>query len=171
MKLVSSNDPKTTETTIQEAVKTYRTSSSAPSAVDALAKLKGVGPATASLLLAVHDPINVPFFSDEIFYWLCCDAKVAPIKYNAKEYRDLDARMQGLSKRLNVKAVDAERVAFVLFRGDSLTTPVESEEKDSVPKTAPDKKTSAQPPKRKPPSSEASEASGPVRRSKRGKQA
>ena len=35
-----------------------------------LTTLKGVGPATASLILSCWDPRKVPFFSDEVFRWL-----------------------------------------------------------------------------------------------------
>ena len=171
MKLVSSNDAATVTDIVEEAVKTYKTKSSAPAAVDNLTKLKGIGPATASLLLAVHDPANVPFFSDELFYWLCCDGEVAPIKYNAKEYRDLNAQTQALVKRLGVAAADVERVAFVLFRGDGLTAKEESRAKAPVPKATPVKKVAAQPAKRKQSPDETSEDHGSLRRSKRGKQA
>ncbi|KAI9376810.1 hypothetical protein BJX61DRAFT_530628 [Aspergillus egyptiacus] len=33
--------------------------------------LRGVGPATASLLLSVARPADVPFYSDDVFLWLC----------------------------------------------------------------------------------------------------
>ena len=33
--------------------------------------LRGVGPATASLVLSVAFPMDVPFFGDEVFEWLC----------------------------------------------------------------------------------------------------
>ncbi|KAL3958848.1 hypothetical protein ACCO45_007010 [Purpureocillium lilacinum] len=59
----------------------------------ALCSLRGVGPATASLLLSVHDPRRAPFFSDEAFLWLCAGANPrAPIKYVEKEYRALRER-------------------------------------------------------------------------------
>lgn len=115
MKLVSSNEENLAEDTIKGALENYQKTSDAPAAVDALAKLRGVGPATASLLLAVHDPDNVIFFADEAFYWLCSGAKREPIKYNKKEYKELNERSQAVAKRLNVKAIDVERVAYVLM--------------------------------------------------------
>lgn len=158
MKLVSSNEDSFVKDTIRGAVDSYQKTSDAPAAVDALAKLKGIGPATASLLLAVHDPDNVVFFADEAFYWLCCGAKRDPIKYNQKEYRELNESSQALAKRLKVKAVDVERVAYVLLT-------------DAPP--APEKKAGESkrpaPAKRKQPS-DLDGASAP-RRSKRGKSA
>jgi hypothetical protein len=118
MKLVSSNDAEGVKQTVQEALATYRKDKDASAAVNVLIKLKGIGPATASLLLAVHAPDDVTFFSDEAFYWLCCDGKIAPIKYNAKEYRELDVEASKLAKRLSVRAVDVEKVAFVIMRQD-----------------------------------------------------
>ncbi|KAK6860182.1 hypothetical protein PG995_003818 [Apiospora arundinis] len=116
MKLVSSNDEDTVADTLEGAMSAYWKAPDVTKAVDAIAKLKGIGPATASLLLSVHDPDKVIFFSDEAFYWLCHDAKPGPIKYNAKEYRDLNASAQKLAKRLDVSATDVEKVAFVLMR-------------------------------------------------------
>lgn len=116
MKLVSSNEPGFVKDTIQRAITLYRKKSDLPGALNILTQLKGIGPATASLLLAVHDPEHVVFFADEAFYWLCCNGSKAPIKYNQHEYIELNRQAQVLTKRLGVKAVDVERVAFVLMR-------------------------------------------------------
>lgn len=162
MKLVSSNEESFAEKTIKEAVDGYQKTSDAPAAVDALAKLKGIGPATASLLLAVHDPDNVVFFSDEAFYWLCSGGRKGPIKYNQKEYRDLSGTSQTLAKRLNVKAIDVERVAYVLMT-----------ESSSTPMSPPAKKTTTAEPKQPAPTkrkqSGVSDETAAPRRSKRGK--
>ncbi|KAH8682176.1 hypothetical protein BX600DRAFT_35959 [Xylariales sp. PMI_506] len=132
MKLVSSNSEETVQNTISTAVRTYRSSVknkesdggvAAAAALDAIAKaLKGVGPATASLLLSVHDPDRVIFFSDEAFWWLCCGGLTgSPIKYNAKEYRELSAVASRLVERLGVGATDIERVAYVVMKqGDDV---------------------------------------------------
>jgi len=126
MNLVGSNPPSNVKKTAQEAIALYREEADEKSptkppaammtAITTLSKLKGIGPATASLLLAVHDPEDVIFFADEAFYWLCCGGAKSPIKYNNKEYADLSSKARALSKRLGVKAVDIERVAFVLMR-------------------------------------------------------
>ncbi|KAK2774106.1 hypothetical protein FQN52_004419 [Onygenales sp. PD_12] len=100
--------------------------------------LRGVGPATASLFLSIApssssysnrtpnsaagndmDINAAPFFSDELFYWLCAGrypelekgegtgegkAKAAPpvkIKYNMKEYRQLWEAVRELRGRVN----------------------------------------------------------------------
>ncbi|KYK54661.1 hypothetical protein DCS_06621 [Drechmeria coniospora] len=127
MSLVSSNAPSLVQSTIAEAIDAYRSSSSpSPSsppssgaiakAITTLAKLRGIGPATASLLLSVHDPERVIFFSDEAFYWLCSDGSKASIKYNAHEYSALCDRAATLVRRLRVSAMDIERVAYVIMR-------------------------------------------------------
>lgn len=123
MKFVSSNEEELVERTIQEAVEGYWIDLDAPKALDVICKLKGIGPATASLLLSVYDPTGVIFFSDEAFYWLCCKGQKSPIKYNAKEYKELGAAAQALVKRLGVAALDIEKVAYVLMKeGTSETT-------------------------------------------------
>lgn len=156
MKLVSSNEDSFAEETIKEAMDGYQRTSDAAAAVDALAKLKGIGPATASLLLAVHDPENVIFFADEAFYWICSGGRRDPIKYNQKEYRELNERSSTLAKRLNVKAIDVERVAYVLMT-ESTSTPAKKSAEPKQP--APGKRKQA---------SDSDDTATP-RRSKRGK--
>lgn len=116
MKLVSSNDPNFVKATIQEALDAYRPASDAQAALTILTKLKGIGPATASLLLTVHDPENVIFFSDEAYWWVCCGIRSPPIKYTAKEYQELQAGAKEFCERMGVSATDLERVSYVLKR-------------------------------------------------------
>ncbi|KAL7943197.1 hypothetical protein V8C42DRAFT_347168 [Trichoderma barbatum] len=115
MSLVSSNPPEASQT-IQFALKFYKSSKDAGSALKIISELKGIGPATASLLLSVHDPHRIIFFSDEAFYWLCCEGKKAPIKYTPKEYVALRTEAEVLAKRLGVSAMDIEKVAYVLMK-------------------------------------------------------
>lgn len=178
MKLVSSNDPKVVKETIQKAIKAYQDKPDVSTALGILTQLKGIGPATASLLLAVHNEENVLFFADEAFYWLCCGGAQGPIKYNLKEYIALQERAQSLMKRLGVKAVDVERVAFVLMREQNGGIPKTAEEKNEEQDDKPEKpkKSSTptsenarkQPAKRKV-SAEEGEINPNLRRSKRGK--
>jgi len=162
MSLVSSNTPDAVRSAVQDALQTYDAAAggtgegegegegeaqsrgednepspplSAVSAALAILtkRLRGIGPATASLLLAVHDPARVIFFADEAFLWLCSgsgpgsgpgpgsgkssSAKLPAIKYSAAEYALLYGRARALGVRLGVRAVDVEKVAFVLVRG------------------------------------------------------
>lgn len=119
MKLVSSNDVNLVEETIHKAITQYWSDKNITKATDAIAKLKGVGPATASLLLSVHDPDRVIFFSDEAFWWLCCGGQKLPIKYTAKEYQQLNAAANKIAKRLDVGATEVEMVAYVVMKGDT----------------------------------------------------
>ncbi|PHH83688.1 hypothetical protein CDD83_2945 [Cordyceps sp. RAO-2017] len=118
MSLVASNAPALVQRTVQEALRLYRDSSSAADALAVLCALRGIGPATASLLLAVHDPARALFFSDEAFRWLCRggDAR-APIRYTPAEYRALSERADAVARRLGVGAVELEKAAYVLMRG------------------------------------------------------
>ncbi|KAL7817293.1 hypothetical protein V8C26DRAFT_69299 [Trichoderma gracile] len=115
MSLVSSNPPSSSQT-IQFAIRFYANSKDAGSAIRMLSELKGIGPATASLLLSVHDADNVIFFSDEAYYWLCCGGKKESIKYTPKEYHALQTEADALMKRLGVSAVEVEKVAYVLMK-------------------------------------------------------
>lgn len=104
-------------------------------ALNKLTVLKGIGPASASLLLSVRCPESVPFFSDEAFRWVLTDADFTNnaggkgwnrnIKYDKREYAEYIRRVRGVMARLGgVKAVDVERAGWVLgkekvvIRGD-----------------------------------------------------
>lgn len=198
MKLVSSNDPSLVQETIQQAIETYKSAPPSPgpssspgsrasAALKILTTLKGIGPATASLLLAVHFPAEAPFFADEAFLWLCCGGKKdAVIKYNAKEYAQLCEQAGKLVKRLGggVRAVDVERTAFVLLRDDGedgktvvlTTTPARAppkkqksagEKPPPPPPAGKDSEKETVPAKRK--ATGGSEDSAALRRSKRGR--
>lgn len=100
----------------------------ASKAISSIAKLRGVGPATASLFLSCYDPIKVPFFSDELFRYLeWSDTKGKgwdrKIGYTMKEYKTMFDKAQLLRNRLEtesgktVKAIDLEKMAYVLGKG------------------------------------------------------
>ncbi|KAH9906559.1 DUF1479-domain-containing protein [Xylariomycetidae sp. FL2044] len=118
MSLVASNDPELVKKIIQDATKEYWAGGDAFKTLLAISKLRGIGPATASLLLSVHDPDRVIFFSDEAYYWTCCGGKKSPIKYSTKEYQELNAAAQTLAKRLEVNATEIEKVAYVLIKAE-----------------------------------------------------
>lgn len=116
-------------TATRKAFKDYAADNSTfAKCITALSKLKGIGPATASLLLACYDPAKVPFFSDELYrYMHWADAKSKgwdrKISYTMKEYKDLFERVQVLRQRLEkesgnvVKAIDIEKCAYALAKG------------------------------------------------------
>jgi hypothetical protein len=175
MKLVSSNEPKTVKETIQKATKLYRDKSDVSAALSILTQLKGIGPATASLLLAVHDAQNVIFFADEAFYWLCLGGSKGPIKYNPKEYAALNEKSKVLAERLGVRAVDIERVAFVLMKEGAGPVSQGREEKKAKAEVKAPTKAESKPPaktqaKRKAADDSSDIKAPPTRRSKRGKQ-
>lgn len=116
-------------------------------ALDILSKsLRGVGPATASLILSVStaaSPITAqaPFFSDELYWWLCAERypvlpslsaegvsvkganqtkPVPKLKYTIKEYQELWYALRHFATRLETVSKapfsmqDIEKVAFVI---------------------------------------------------------
>jgi hypothetical protein len=120
MKLVTSNEPEAVKSTIDAALAAYQDKPDVQQTVNILTRLKGIGPATASLLLSVHDPEKVIFFSDEAFYWLCCGGRAGPIKYDKKEYAELHLKAGKVVQRLGVSPIDVEKVAYVLFKHGDL---------------------------------------------------
>lgn len=95
-------------------------------AIKELTGLKGVGPATASLILSCFNPNEVPFFSDELYRWLHWDDKDAKagsgwdrkIKYTAKEYASLLEKAGQVRERLSsetrLDCIEMEKAAYVL---------------------------------------------------------
>lgn len=86
------------------------------SALETVSELKGVGPATASLILSVYSPDDVPFFQDELFAWCVPDKADAKLKYDKKEYIELFSGSQEVRQRLGhgTSMVELEKASFVL---------------------------------------------------------
>ena len=117
--------------------------------------LRGVGPATASLLLNTFDSEKVPFFSDELFRWVMFSEGKGngwdrKIKYSAKEYQDLYRGVELLRERLGkesdktITSVQVEMVAYVLGRrqiGGAKRKEIDGEEKEGVDNEAEEDKT------------------------------
>lgn len=159
MNLVSSNDASSAASTVQEAFKGYKSSSDIPACLATLCKLRGIGPATASLLLSVYDPTKILFFSDEAFWWLCCGGEKDTIKYNNKEYDLLRSKAAKLVKRLGVEATDVEKVAYVVMKSD---TAADTASAKSAPGSAP--KSVSKPAPKKPVKATASEPPNSAKR-------
>lgn len=155
LSLVQSNDSNAIKETTTSA---FRLLPDTSKALKVLTSLKGIGPATASLLLSVAAPDSVPFFSDELFRWCVWDEPGSPngwqrkIKYNAKEYELVLEKVHALVKRLGVRAVDAEKVAWVLGHervdvdagDDSQDVQVEAHKKEPEEKEVLEQKSSKQ---------------------------
>ncbi|KAL8777741.1 MAG: hypothetical protein Q9194_002376 [Teloschistes cf. exilis] len=109
-------------------------------AISTLSKLKGIGPASASLILSCYDPTTIPFFSDELFRWLHWEIKDEKstkrkrtveskdegwnrkIKYTAKEYAAVFEKTNEVRERLSkeagqeIEAVSVEKVAYAIAK-------------------------------------------------------
>ncbi|KAF8246483.1 hypothetical protein K440DRAFT_631961 [Wilcoxina mikolae CBS 423.85] len=112
LRLIESNDA-------DFIVSTTTTAFSSPdvqSSFTHLLSIKGVGPATASYVLAAHKPSEAPVFSDEAFRWVVHNgAWNTKINYDAKEYWDYYDKVGVIAKRLGLEnKEDVERVGFVL---------------------------------------------------------
>ncbi|KJX92777.1 hypothetical protein TI39_contig5825g00003 [Zymoseptoria brevis] len=123
--LVASNPDNITTDTIREAYALIPDGTIAESDVKAsltvLTKLRGIGPATASLVLSVLRRDEIPFFSDELFRWSMWEQGKGkgwdrPIKYSVKEYLELFRLVAEAREKADgeVKAVELEKVAYVL---------------------------------------------------------
>src|ERR1700759_182856 len=123
LQLVSSNPPSEIKSLTKSVFATYSSSSNPDRAalVNQLTKLKGIGPATASLILSAFDPDGAIFFGDEVFRWLSWDEPPKGPKgwgrrigYTLGEYRQLNRLVGDFIKRLDVKAIEVEMVGYVL---------------------------------------------------------
>lgn len=135
MGMIKSNAETLVSTCVSSAVKALPSDRTFPQeSLDALLPLRGVGPATASLILSVlsRGPGEVPFYSDDVYLWVVdgvvpsvsgstvSEAGVElKVKYNLKEYEVLFQKTGEVVERLNgdggrVSFLDVEKVAYVL---------------------------------------------------------
>jgi hypothetical protein len=131
--LVESND----EDLVNKIMHDLSTSDGTPpkERLQMLTQMKGIGPATASLVLSCIWPLEFPFFSDELFRWVHWDGLNAdgtnagikagkgwarPIGYTPKEYDSLIAKCKVVQERFSdgeeggLSFLDLEKVAYVL---------------------------------------------------------
>lgn len=115
-KLVESNSENDIRTASVNAFsRNVNSKENVKTAMEDLTKLKGIGPATASLLLSVCHPEEVPFFSDELYRWVFWETGKGKgwdrsIKYTPKEYLEMFERIKA---KYQVRAVDLEKAAYV----------------------------------------------------------
>ena len=116
--MVRKNDPDTTQTQTSLAASHLLASPPPISfadvriALDHVTKLTGIGPATGTLILSIFDPEHIPFFQDEMYEWFFPGS--GKLKYTLKEYEGLYDVVAAFGKRFVCKAVEVEKVAFVL---------------------------------------------------------
>ncbi|PVH81514.1 hypothetical protein DL98DRAFT_514654 [Cadophora sp. DSE1049] len=119
-KLVASNTNESIADATKDAFAAYaKDNKDIATVISKLSSLKGIGPATASLLLAIHDPQNVVFFSDELFSYLTADGKKVQPKYTTKEFETMFAEAQTVMSRLKCTPIELEKVAYVLINEKS----------------------------------------------------
>jgi hypothetical protein len=121
--LVQSNSEADIEKQTKAAFKALSQSNvTPPMCLDHLTKLRGVGPATASLVLSAYGWKHAPFFGDEVFRWVCWDEPPTKgtrgwdrkIAYSKKEYVLFYERVAEMVKRLDISALDVEMIGYVL---------------------------------------------------------
>lgn len=134
--MVASNSDEIIATASKDAFALYnKNPSDVAGTLKALSEpLRGVGPATASLLLSVYDPTNVIFFSDEAYRWLVADGEKVKLLYNVKEYQELNGKAHALMSRLKVTPIDVEKTAFVLIKENE---PIRESAPEKVPSGRP----------------------------------
>ena len=99
-----------------------------------LTQLRGIGPASASLIMSVYQPARIPFFSDELFRWCFYEQGKGQgwdrkIRYTIKEYLDLFDKVGSFVARFKaafseeVEVVSMEKVAYVLAKSGSGSMP------------------------------------------------
>jgi len=135
LQLAKSNGEQAVRDTTSQGFKNYEDSADPSKAMKVLTELKGIGPATASLLLSTYDPDTVPFFSDELYRYVHWEPTELggwsrKIGYTAKEYAALNLHVAEMRKRLedesgkDVSAIDIEKIAYVLGREEQDLTVV-----------------------------------------------
>lgn len=137
-KLVASNKEENVKSILTDAFELYaKDPSDIKSTITKIAELKGIGPATASLVLSVHDPEHVIFFEDEAYRWLVHDGETVVLKYNFAEFDELYIKAKALSSKLKVSPLDIEKVAFVIMKENEPDKVAKPKEPSGMPRGRP----------------------------------
>lgn len=103
-----------------EAYELLKDSDDVSGALARLSKLRGIGPATSSLVLSIFRPAALPFFSDELAAVVDLPK---PIKYTAKEYTELvdrvKARMAADDRWTSAEDFEKAAYAYTVLNGAS----------------------------------------------------
>lgn len=113
LSFVSSLDESSVKTASQKA---FAALPDLKEAVNALSTLKGIGPATASAVLAAFDPHIAPFMSDEAMVAALGSSK----EYTLKQYLVFAEKLQNKAKELNSKSGDVKEVDSCLFTASDI---------------------------------------------------
>ena len=89
------------------------------SALKQVCNLKGVGPATGTLVLSVFQHKLVPFFEDELYSYFHPDHS-GKLKYDKAEYKSLLTKALDMVLNKNVDAQVLEKTAYVLMHAGKL---------------------------------------------------
>ncbi|RKF83870.1 hypothetical protein GcM3_007044 [Golovinomyces cichoracearum] len=116
-KLVSSNSNDTLTAATKSAFDYYsKNKNDITGTLEKITKpLRGIGPATGSLLLSIHDPENIVFFSDELYRWLCIDGRKVSLRYTIKEFEKLYEKSKNFMSRIQCTPIELEKVAYVFI--------------------------------------------------------
>ena len=116
-----------------------------------LTKLRGIGPATASLVLSCYDPDMIPFFSDELFRYVHWTESAGgkgdkngggkggggwsrKIKYTVAEYKSLVVKVWLWRRKMKeesgewIRTIDLEKVAYTLGKGSEEDLDVDADD-------------------------------------------
>lgn len=130
-KLLAANSPELIQSATTSAFAHLTAAQTTPPSTDTIIAalkilvdaIRGVGPATASYILALIAPGSVPVFSDEGYRWALYtkrgmgnDGWGRDIKYDLKEYRIYLDAIKALTTKLgpDITAQDIEKVGFLL---------------------------------------------------------
>lgn len=149
-KLIKSNEPETVESVTKAGFKTFvegiasieasEYTTTVKAALKKLCELRGVGPATASLMLSLlHEFSDVapPFFSDEAFMYFVSEPSRpgTKIKYNVKEYVDeFIPKLIEVSAKSGLPMVEVEKRGWALMMLQLHKTTTLADVKFSEPK-------------------------------------
>lgn len=105
-------------------------------AIEVLRRLRGCNIVEASLILSVHNPAEIPYFSKELrfFWWESVDDRLHEDwkMWSVEEYLQVVKFVKMVKERFGVRASDVEKVAFVLRKRQEGREMVERRDRNHV---------------------------------------
>lgn len=107
----------------KDAFQNYKLNEDLDEAFEILRKLKGVDNTSASLLLSVAYPENLPHFSRPLYQWIYWDQTSGwnqQFEWTREIYRGLILEIERLKEKYSATAIDIEKVVIVLKHDSAL---------------------------------------------------